>query len=104
MYNPDNLHQCEEEKKKRPSNFIDSAMTGVGVVASLSGVPQVLKIWKTGDVSGISIITYIIALGAVAAWFLYGLHIKNRPLIITSFLSTIILSIVVLQIFANGIF
>lgn len=102
MYNPDNLHQCEKEKKKRSGNFIDNAMTGVGVVASLSSIPQVLKIWQTGDVSGISIITYIIALGAVVAWFLYGIHIKNRPLIITSFISTIILSIVVVQIFASG--
>lgn len=105
MYNPQNLHECEEEKLRIPAHkkritrrVVDSAMTAVGLVASVSSVPQVIKIWQTGEVAGISLATYLIALGAVVAWFLYSLYIKNKPLLITSFVSTVVLSVVVVQI------
>lgn len=76
---------------------MDGLMTIVGLVASLSSVPQVIKLWQTHDVSGISLATQLIALFAVIAWFVYGIYLKNKPLIITSFLTSLILSIVVIQ-------
>ena len=99
MYNPQNIHQCEVEKKKNPRKFVDGLMTVIGGVASVSSIPQVLKIWETGDVSGISLATQLIALGAVTSWFLYGLYIKNKPLAITSGLSIFVLGTVAVQIF-----
>ena len=102
MYNPHNLNQCEIEKKRNPRGVIDSLMTGVGLVASISSVPQVIKIWETGDVAGISLLTQVIAFIAVFTWFFYGLYIKNKPLIITSFISTVILAVVVVQIVTSA--
>ncbi|PIR85386.1 hypothetical protein COU15_00985 [Candidatus Kaiserbacteria bacterium CG10_big_fil_rev_8_21_14_0_10_45_20] len=98
MYNPQNLHECEVEKKHNPREIIDSLMTIIGGIASISSVPQVLKIWQTGEVSGISLVTQLLALGAVIAWFLYGLYIKNKPLTITSGLSILVLGTVAIQI------
>lgn len=98
MYNPQNLHQCELEKKRKTRVAADSIMTVVGVIASVSSIPQVLKIWESGDVSGISLTTQALALGAVITWFLYGIYIHSKPLIITSFLSSIVLATVVAQI------
>ena len=74
-------------------------MTAIGGVASLSSMPQALKIWETGTVSGISLTTQLIALFAVCSWFLYGLYIHNKPLAITSGLSILVLVVVVIQIF-----
>jgi len=74
-------------------------MTAIGVIASISSIPQVLKIWNTGSVADISLSTQLLAFFAVISWFLYGLYIQNKPLIITSGLSTIVLGIVVVQIF-----
>ncbi|MDZ7726683.1 MAG: PQ-loop domain-containing transporter [Candidatus Campbellbacteria bacterium] len=99
MYNPQNLHECEVEKKRNPRRVVDTLMTGIGGVASVSSIPQVIKIWETGDVSGISLTTQMLALGAVVAWFFYGLYIQNKPLAITSALSTIVVGTVVVQIF-----
>ncbi|QSH39311.1 hypothetical protein JXR01_03350 [Candidatus Kaiserbacteria bacterium] len=101
MYNPQNLHECEMEKKRKRRKVVDGFMTIIGIVASVSSIPQVLKIWETGDVAGISLATQVIALGAVISWFLYGLYIKNKPLAITSGLSTLVLGIVVIQIFMH---
>lgn len=74
-------------------------MTAIGGIASISSIPQVLKIWQTGNVAGISLMTQLLALGAVISWFLYGLYIKNKPLAITSGLSILVLGAVVIQIF-----
>lgn len=98
MYNPFHLHQCEKEKQRRPRRIIDNLMMLVGVIASLSSAPQLIKNWQIHDASGVSLITYFIALVSVAAWFLYGLYIKNRPLIYTSALSIVIISGVIWQI------
>lgn len=98
MYNPQNLHQCEVEKKRNPRKFVDNLMTTIGVIASVSSIPQAYKIWKTASVADISLTTQLIALFAVVSWFMYGLYIQNKPLIITSGLTTIILCIVVVQI------
>tara|TARA_Y100000310_G_scaffold323497_1_gene383891 strand:+ start:1845 stop:2165 length:321 start_codon:yes stop_codon:yes gene_type:complete len=99
MYNPQNLHECEIEKKKKRRAIVDTLMTIVGLIASVSSVPQIIKIWETGTVSGISLMTYAIAWGAVFAWFLYGAYIRNKPLMITSAISTLVLGIVIIQIF-----
>ena len=99
-YNPQNLHECEKEKEKtdRRRTMIDGAMTIVGLVASVSSVPQVLKIIETGNVAGISLLTQIIGLVAVVAWFSYGFYIKNKPLMITTSVTTVVLSVVIVQI------
>ena len=56
-YNPQNLHACEKEKKHVKRATIDTIMTVVGLIASVSSIPQALKIYQTGDVSGISLLT-----------------------------------------------
>jgi MtN3 and saliva related transmembrane protein len=99
MYNPANLNECEVEKKKNPRGFIDKVMIAVGIVASVSSIPQILKIFQEQTVEGISLTTQLLALASVLAWFFYGLYIKNRPLIVTTFVTAIILTIVVIQIF-----
>ena len=98
MHNPQNLHECEKEKRKNPRKLVDGIMTTIGVIASVSSVPQAIKIWETGTVVGISLTTQLLALFAVVSWFLYGLYIKNKPLAITSGLTSLILSVVVVQI------
>ena len=99
MYNPQHMHVCEKIKTSHAQKtVIDYLMTFVGVIASLSSIPQVIKIWQTQDVSGISLMTQILALVSVIAWFLYALYIRNMPLGITSAITTVVLSTVVIQI------
>lgn len=98
MYNPQNLHECEVEKKRNPRGLIDAVMTGIGGIASVSSIPQVIQIAQTHVVAGISLTTELLAFGAVVAWFFYGLYIKNKPLAITSGLSVLVLGTVVIQI------
>ncbi len=104
MYNPANLNECQKEKVKRKikrRHIVDGLMTGIGLIASFSSLPQIIKISQTGSVEGISLLTYIVALFTVIAWFSYGIYIKNKPLMITTSISILVLGAVVVQILSH---
>ena len=52
----------------------------VGLIAAsfttLAFVPQVFKIWKNRNISGVSISMYVIMLIGISMWLLYGFLIK----------------------------
>jgi MtN3 and saliva related transmembrane protein len=49
-----------------------------------SFVPQVWRTWKTRDVSGISLPTYLIITIGLALWLAYGLLKDDLPLIVAN--------------------
>lgn len=66
-------------------------MTGLdllGLVATCfttsSFVPQVWRTWKTRDVSGISLPTYVIITIGLALWLIYGWLRGDMPLMVAN--------------------
>lgn len=66
-------------------------MTGLdllGLVATCfttsSFVPQVWRTWKTRDVSGISLPTYVIITVGLALWLIYGWLRGDMPLMVAN--------------------
>lgn len=64
------------------------ALDVLGLVASCfttaSFVPQVWRTWKTRDVTGISLPTYLIITFGLALWLLYGWLRGDLPLIVAN--------------------
>ncbi len=62
-------------------NFI----TAIGLMAAfcttVSFIPQVLQILKTKETKGISLGMYIIFTTGIACWLIYGICIKDIPII-----------------------
>jgi MtN3 and saliva related transmembrane protein len=60
----------------------------LGLVATCfttsSFVPQVWRIWKTRDVTAISLPTYIIITIGLALWLAYGLLRSDLPLVVAN--------------------
>lgn len=60
----------------------------LGLVATCfttsSFVPQVWRIWKTRDVSAISLPTYFIITIGLALWLAYGIFKSDLPLIVAN--------------------
>lgn len=60
----------------------------LGLVATClttsSFVPQVWRTWKTKDVSGISLPTYVIITLGLALWLVYGWMRGDLPLIVAN--------------------
>jgi len=74
------------------TDFIGNA---AAVLTSVSFVPQVLKILKTRNTSGISLIMYALFVTGVACWLWWGLIADARPVIIANAV-TLVLSASVL--------
>lgn len=63
-------------------------LTMLGLIAmgftTSSFIPQVWTTWRTKDVSGISLPTYIIITIGLFLWLLYGIFKDDLPLIIAN--------------------
>ena len=60
----------------------------VGLIAAsfttLAFVPQVFKIWKNRNITGVSISMYVIMLIGISMWLLYGFLIKSLAVIVAN--------------------
>jgi MtN3 and saliva related transmembrane protein len=59
-----------------------------------SFIPQIWRTWKTHDVSGISLPTYVILTTALALWLLYGILKGDVPLIAANAIMIVLSSII----------
>ena len=75
--------------------IIQILATIMGVVMSLGYYPQAYKIYKTKSANDVSVSAFIIFSLGTTTWFVYGLVIKDLP-IIAGFVLGVIGSIAVL--------
>ena len=63
----------------------------IGLIAAsfttFAFVPQVFKIWKNSNSSGVSISMYVIMLIGICIWLYYGFLIKSLAVIIANLVS-----------------
>ncbi len=57
-------------------------VTIMGIVMSLGYYPQAYKIWKNKSAKDISIPAFIIFSSGTLTWFVYGIVIKDFPIIV----------------------
>lgn len=56
-------------------------VTGIGILMSLGYYPQAYKIWKHKSSENISIPTFTIFSFGTLTWFIYGISIRDLPII-----------------------
>lgn len=66
------------------------------VCTTLAFVPQVLKSWRTRDLSGISLPMYTIFTVGVLLWLVYGILIQDWPVIVANAITALLASAVLL--------
>ena len=73
--------------------MLDSVTIGVELIGfaaafltTIAFIPQVIQVWKSKSVEGLSLTTYIIFIIGVFLWFLYGLSIGSLSMIIANFI------------------
>ena len=66
----------------------------IGLIAAsfttFAFVPQVFKIWKNSNASGVSISMYVIMLIGICIWLYYGFLIKSLAVIIANLVSGVL--------------
>jgi MtN3 and saliva related transmembrane protein len=73
-----------------------------GTISAFANFPQAYRIFKRRSAKDISIITYLIILIGAITWFLYGLELKNSPLIIANSIGTVSVLLVIIGWFLYG--
>lgn len=78
-------------------------VTFIGVVAAIlvnvSFIPQFIKSWKTKKTDDISIMMYIVYTSGILLWLIYGIAIKNIPIILSNSVGLfLVLSVLYLKI------
>lgn len=77
-----------------PRKFVVTSIDVLGLVATCfttsSFIPQVYSTWKTKDVSGISLPTYVIITIGLALWLIYGIVKSDLPLIVANSIMTVL--------------
>jgi len=69
-----------------------------GLLSTLAGLPQIIKIWRTKKTHDISLGMYIILSAGVFLWLIYGIIIKDIPIVVANFVGLVlVLSILVLK-------
>jgi MtN3 and saliva related transmembrane protein len=62
--------------------WLDTFGFVAGALTTAAFVPQVLKSWRTRDLTGISLRMYGLFTLGVALWLLYGLALANWPIVL----------------------
>jgi MtN3 and saliva related transmembrane protein len=69
-----------------------------GTLCTLSFIPQVVKMYRTKNVRGLSILTFSIFAAGVSLWLLYGILLKDAPIIIANMMTlALIINILILR-------
>jgi MtN3 and saliva related transmembrane protein len=78
-----------------------NSLDTLGLIATCfttsSFVPQVWQIWKTRDVSGISLPTYLIITFGLGLWLLYGILKGDMPLIVANAMMVVLTGAITLM-------
>lgn len=69
---------------------IKKLVLAVAIIEPLMTIPQIYNIWVQHQTAGVSLLTWLLFVFAAATWLIYGLKIKDLPLIISGGLWVIV--------------
>ena len=72
--------------KKQQKQLIKRSVLAIAIVEPAMTIPQIYEIWVNQSAGGVSELTWGLYIGSAIIWLLYGLQLKDKPLIISSFL------------------
>ncbi len=82
--------------------ILSTLATIFGIMNGFANLPQIYKIFKTKSAKDISPLTYIILTMGTIVWILYGIEIKNVPVLIMNSLSLFEFILIITGIFLYG--
>lgn len=77
------------------ANFSNIIGIIAGIITTSALVPQALKIYKTRSAKDISLAMFIFLAIGVFLWFVYGILIKETPVILANLVSLLLISSII---------
>jgi uncharacterized protein with PQ loop repeat len=88
--------------KKREKRIVSRFVMILSVIGPITTIPQIYKVWFGGDANGVSETTWLFYVINSVIWLVYGLQIKNKPIIISSSLWVLMDTAVALGVIIYG--
>jgi len=63
-------------------NILAGLVSAVGIATGAAYVPQAVRIWKRRSSEDVSVLTYLLFLGGQVVYLVYGIRIRQVPLIL----------------------
>jgi MtN3 and saliva related transmembrane protein len=73
-----------EVKPKVEKSFFGRFMLTVAIVEPLTTIPQIYQIWSSKSSAGVSLVTWLFYTISACIWLVYGVKIKDKPVIVSS--------------------
>jgi uncharacterized protein with PQ loop repeat len=82
-------HAIQHHHKRRTENrgnglkaMYDKFIYGVVIIAPITNIPQLLKVWVGKDASGVSALSWFLFSSISIAWLGYGILHKDKPILL----------------------
>ncbi len=104
------FHHYQKNKKspkdlttsqKKLNSLMDKIIYIVGSFGILIFLPQLIKVWSQGSITGVSLLSWLGMFVASTFWLLYGVVHKAKPIIFVNVLAASIQLLVVIGIFIH---
>jgi MtN3 and saliva related transmembrane protein len=76
--------------------------TVTGVTMALSGLPQIIKIYKRKSAKDISPVTYLVGVFGTIIWIFYGVELKNLAIVLPNILGMITSTVILIEYYFYG--
>lgn len=73
-----------------------------GIFTTIAVLPQLLKAWRTKKVKDVSLGTYLVLIMGLALWIVYGIILKDFPIIATNGTALVLNGIMLWMLFRFG--
>lgn len=70
--------------KPQQKEMLKRSVLVVAIIEPAMTLPQIYEIWFKHQAQGVSATTWGLYIGAATIWLLYGIQLKDKPLIISS--------------------
>ena len=84
----------KDKSKKKVSHALDAIIYPMAIVSPIMTIPQISDIWMHRNVAGLSLLTWGSYAVVSTFWLAYGIHHKEKPIIIGNILLIIAYSLV----------
>jgi MtN3 and saliva related transmembrane protein len=86
------------KKKKQPTDhlLINKLVLFMAIVEPLMTLPQIYEVWIRRETAGVSLMSWSFFFVAAIIWLLYGLKIKDTPLIVSSALWVLVEAVLII--------
>jgi uncharacterized protein with PQ loop repeat len=72
------------KQQRRVAHFLEKVVYIFCIAGPIMTAPQVARVYLSGQVAGLSIITWASYLFISSFWLIYAVFIKNKPLIVSN--------------------